>query len=220
MSARETLLEAALRLLASDGPEGLRARRVASEVGVSTMAVYTHFGGMPQLAEAMVSEGFRRLGQRLSTVEQTADPMADLFALGLAYRALALDNPQLYRLMFGLSTPVPRRGTWRNLLTADGIPTDLVEGQTAFRHLVSALARVIDSGRIRGEDSTTAAAQVWSAIHGYVLLEIAGFFGRDGHGVEQVLQPLGINLAVGMGDTVRAATRSARAALRSARQDG
>jgi AcrR family transcriptional regulator len=213
---REKLLEAAIRLLASNGPEGLQARKVAAEIGASTMAVYTHFGGMPQLTEAIVREGFRRLDRQLSTVEQSRDPMADLFALGLAYRAHALDNPQLYRLMFGLSTPLPRRGTRRNLLAAEGIPTDLAEGQTAFGHLVTALTRVIDSGRIRTDDPTRAAAQVWSAIHGYVLLEIAGFFGRSGRGVEHVLRPLGIHLAVGMGDTVRAATRSARAAQRSA----
>lgn len=215
-NTRERLLEAAIKLLASNGPEGLQARKVASEIGASTMAVYTHFGGMPQLTEAIVREGFRRLDQQLSTVEPTRDPVADLFALGLAYRAHALDNPQLYRLMFGLSMPLPRRGTRRNLLTAAGVPTDLAEGQTAFQHLVTALTRVIDSGRTRKEDPKRAAAQVWSAIHGYVLLEIAGFFGRDGRGVEQVLQPLGISLAVGLGDTVRAATRSARAVQRRA----
>jgi hypothetical protein len=68
--------------------------------------------------------------------------------------------------------------------------------------------RVIASGRVRPEDPALAAAQIWSAIHGYVLLEIAGFF--DGTlGVEQVLRPLAVTLAVGLGDTIEAAERSA-----------
>jgi hypothetical protein len=79
------------------------------------------------------------------------------------------------------------------------------------------LDRVIASGRTRkDEDPTRSAAQVWSAVHGYVLLEIAGFFGRDGSGVAKVYLPLGVNLLVGLGDTVEAATGSAQAALRLA----
>jgi AcrR family transcriptional regulator len=209
---RERLLEAAIRVLAASGPEALQARKVAAEIGASTMAVYTHFGGMPELTEAIMREGFRRLDARLAAVETTEDPMADLFALGLAYRAYALDNPQLYRLMFGLATPSPRQGARRNVLGADGIPTDLAEGQLAFGHLVSALDRVVESGRTRSEDPIRAAAQVWSTVHGFVLLEIAGYFGRDGRGIEQVFLPLGVNLAVGFGDTVTRATESARAA--------
>ena len=45
-SPRERLVEAGTRLLERDGPEALKARKVAAEIGVSTMAVYTHFGGM------------------------------------------------------------------------------------------------------------------------------------------------------------------------------
>jgi len=45
-SPRERLVEAGTRLLERDGLEALKARKVAAEIGVSTMAVYTHFGGM------------------------------------------------------------------------------------------------------------------------------------------------------------------------------
>lgn len=213
-STKHRLLEAAIELLAGSGPEALQARKVAAEIDASTMAVYTHFGGMPELTEAIVREGFRRLDARLAAVEATNDPMADLFTLGLAYRAHALDNPQLYRLMFGLGTQLPRRGTRRNLLAGESVPTDIAEGQTAFQHLVTALGRIIDSGRVRDADPTIAAAQVWSAIHGYVLLEIAGYFGSRGRGIEQVFLPLGVNLAVGFGDDRREAARSARAGIR------
>ena len=106
---RNRLLQAAIRLLAADGPEALQARRLAAKVGTSTMTVYTHFGGMGQLITEIRREGFLRFGRRLEQVPRGADPVGDLFALGLAYRDWALDNPQLYRLMFGLPHPAVAR---------------------------------------------------------------------------------------------------------------
>ena len=36
----------------------LRARAVTAEIGASTQALYTLFGGMPGLFEAIVADGF------------------------------------------------------------------------------------------------------------------------------------------------------------------
>jgi AcrR family transcriptional regulator len=72
----QRLIEAAARLLADEGPAGLSTRRLAAEVGTSTMAVYTHFGGLPELVRAVVREGFKRLGDHLSAVSETDDPLA------------------------------------------------------------------------------------------------------------------------------------------------
>ena len=43
------LVEVAAELLATEGGPGVTARRVAAGAGVSTQAVYTHFGGMDDL---------------------------------------------------------------------------------------------------------------------------------------------------------------------------
>jgi AcrR family transcriptional regulator len=204
---RDRLLKSALRLLSDGGPEALQARRLTAEAGVSTMAVYTHFGGMRELVRELAREGFVRFGRRLRESPRTGDPVTDLFALGAAYRDHALDNPQLYRLMFGVTPP---------LRHATALSGELPEGRAAYAQLVETVERVIASGRIRRADAEQAAAQIWSAIHGYVLLEIAGFFdGRQG--VEQVLGPLGVTLVVGLGDTPEAAERSAARLVSQAR---
>ena len=209
-AARERLLTAAIRMVSEGGPEALQARKLAAEAGVSTMGLYTHFGGMGGLVEGIAREGFTRFARRLAAEPTGDDPLADLFALGLAYRDHALADPHLYRVMFGVSAPgghgVPGRD-----LTASPDVVDLPEGRTAFGLLIDAVTRVGESGRVRPEDPAIAAAHVWSAVHGYVLLEMAGYFGDDG--VERVLVPLAVKLAVGSGDTVEAATRSVRAAL-------
>ncbi|MCV7149747.1 hypothetical protein [Mycolicibacterium pyrenivorans] len=44
--------------------------------------------------------------------------------------------------------------------------------------------------------------------HGAVLLEMAGFFGHEGHGLTQILGPLIIDTLVGMGNDRDAATQS------------
>src|SRR4051794_32650358 len=101
---RRRLLEAAALLLDEDGPDALTARRLAKQADTSTMAVYTHFGGMPALVKEIVTEGFTRLDEHQATVPHTEDPLADLLALALAYRDNAMQNPHLYAVMFGATS--------------------------------------------------------------------------------------------------------------------
>src|SRR6266568_3604325 len=101
---RRALIEAAAAILAESGPEGLSTRRLAREVGVSTMAVYTYFGGMDDLVRAMVHEGFARLNGRLTALAPSKDPVADVVALGRVYRDNAVRNPDLYAAMLGGSS--------------------------------------------------------------------------------------------------------------------
>ena len=50
---RDDLVDAAVDLLTRDGAKALSVRKLAAAVGTSTMAVYTHFGNMAGLLEAM-----------------------------------------------------------------------------------------------------------------------------------------------------------------------
>src|SRR5438552_11475246 len=97
---RPALIEAAARLIATEGASGLTLRRVAEEVGTSTMAVYTHFGGMPELRRAVRREGFARLAARAAELGVSEDPVADLAGLGLGYYEHAMGEPDLYRVMY------------------------------------------------------------------------------------------------------------------------
>jgi AcrR family transcriptional regulator len=208
---RERLIEAGVRLLERDGPQALQARRVAGEVGTSTMAVYTHFGGMPGLVDAIADEAFNRFAQALTEVPYTNDPVADFFAMGAAYRRFALAHPQRYQLIFGISSPdaISRN---RTDLTVTGSATDRTERAASFDALLTAVRRMIAAGRIRDDGELAIAGRLWSHIHGAVMLEMAGFFGHEGHGLTQILAPLTIDVFVGMGDRREKATRSMLAA--------
>ena len=64
------MLNAAVRLLDDEGPDALQTRRVAGAAGTSTMAVYTHFGGMRGLIAEVAEESLRQFDAAL-TVPQT-----------------------------------------------------------------------------------------------------------------------------------------------------
>lgn len=194
------LVAAAMGLLATEGPGAVQARRLAREIGASTMAVYHYFGGMPQLLRAVSDEGFRRLDAHLGAVEVTDDPITDIARLGFAYRAAARENPHLYDLMFGLSAPgghrpepmsSPRPGT--------GAADRAGPADAAYGHLVDAADRAMRAGRIRPDDPGHVAAQLWSMLHGFVALELAGHLDHVPDATTQVLAPLGLNLIIGLG---------------------
>jgi AcrR family transcriptional regulator len=209
---RQRLIEAAIRLLEAAGPEAVQARKLAVEIGTSTMAVYTYFGGMSELFEAVVREGFVRFAASVAAVPVTEDPMADFFVEGTAYRDWALANPQLYRLMFGLAgAALPSRVAQD--MTTSGTISHLAEGQAAFEVMVRALDRVKAAGRIGPVNTVAAAGQFLSATHGFVLLEMAGYFGPEGNGFAWVLGPLGLSVMVGLGASREDVERSAITAL-------
>jgi AcrR family transcriptional regulator len=194
----ERVVQATIKLLAEQGPSAIKARAVASASGLSTMAVYHYFGGIAELMRAVVDHGFAELDEAFSEVPLTDDPLADLYAMALTTRRVARENPHLYDLMFGLST---RRATYRPLPASDvRLSGRSPAFQGAYRHLAEACARLVSSGRVRRQEPEVLAAQLWSFVHGFITLELAEHFVEVDDPVAQVLQPMGVNLAVGLGD--------------------
>ncbi|MFE6625531.1 TetR/AcrR family transcriptional regulator [Streptomyces sp. NPDC057740] len=209
--APERLVQAAIGLLAEQGPSALKARTVASASGLSTMVVYSHFGGIPELMSAVADHGFKELGAAFGRVPVTEDPVADLFAMALTCRRQARENPHLYDLMFGLST----RATYRPLPETD---RRMSGHSPAFReahaHVTAACERLVHSGRVERQEPEAIAAQLWSYVHGYITLELAEHFVEFDDAVAQVLLPMGVNFTVGLGDQREHAKASHEAGAR------
>ena len=158
-SVGATLLRAANQVLATEGPAALTVRRIATAAGVSTMNVYSRFGGKDGVVEQLYLEGFRRLSQAMLDVPLTDEPIADLRACGVAYRRFALDNPTYYAVMF------------------DGV-VDFAPTPDALQHagetlwlLARRLERAMDGGVLAPSDPLGTAASVWATCHGVVSLE-------------------------------------------------
>jgi AcrR family transcriptional regulator len=208
----ERVVQATIRLLAEEGPSAIKARTVASASGLSTMAVYHHFGGIAELIRAVADRGFTELDRAFSQVPVTEDPIADLFAMALMTRRVARENPHLYDLMFGLST---RRATYRPLPDSDLRSSGRSPAfRGAYVHLADACSRLVSSGRVGRQEPEVVAAQLWSYVHGCITLELAEHFVEFDDPVGQVMLPMGVNLAVGLGDDRERAQASHEAGAR------
>jgi AcrR family transcriptional regulator len=165
-SLRAAILERAGDLFAIEGPGAVTVRRVADAASTSTAAVYDLFGDKNGLLRVMFVEGFRRLAAHFDAVAITDDPMHDLRALGLAFRANALVNPQLYELMFGCPFP-------------DFRPTDAetTEALGTFETLVANVSRCIDAGALAPGDPLDVATTLFALVHGLASLEQRGWLG-------------------------------------------
>ena len=194
---KSALLEAALRLLGEHGPVAIKARTVTSEADLTTMALYSEFGGLPGLMTAVVEEGFARLDARLRSVEPTDDSIADLFTMAIACRRFAIENPHLYDLMFGPESRDVARG---KLLAGDAAPTEQTAYQHSFLTLANACERAVAAGRVRSSSGRQLAAQLWSLVHGYISLELSGHFTGFTDPVGEVLVPLAVSFMTGQGD--------------------
>lgn len=100
------LLAAAEAILAEKGIDAISVRQVAGEVGVTTRAVYTVFGGKEGLLAALASRGHEVLRQRLVECDFQQDSINDLVNIGFnGFRNFALSHPHLYRLSFERTPP-------------------------------------------------------------------------------------------------------------------
>lgn len=204
---RERLVTAAARALAEQGAAGFSARRVTAAAGTSTMTVYSEFGSMEALLEAVVDEGFRRLEEGFLAVTPTDDPLRDVAARTMAYVDFASRHRDLYGVMFG-TIPL---GQYERTT-----PEQLRTGRAGTLDRVGAdLERAVDLGRLARRPSRNLSFTWWSTVHGYTLLETSGHI-RAHPGRERILLDLLTVMFVGLGDDEERAGASVTAGFDAA----
>lgn len=161
---RTRLLTRAGRTLSADGLGALSLRKLAADVGTSTTAVYSLFGGKPALLKAVFDEAFQRFRTHLATAPPSDDPIDDLYRLGQAYRASALEDPHFYEVMFGSARA-----------DFDPDPESAALAASTFQPLLDAVERAVAAGRLRDEKPGTIALSLWACAHGLVSLELRGY---------------------------------------------
>lgn len=131
-------------------------RELASAVGTSTNAIYALFGGKERLIHAVVADARTRFEAQQEALAER-EPALDAFAaMGRHYRTFALDNPNLYRLMFHGQV--------------DGGST-LPLFEAGLAPVRSIIRRLIAEGTFRDLDPDATALSGWATLHGFVLLE-------------------------------------------------
>ena len=159
---RRALIDAARRLLESEGPNALSLRAVAREAGVSPAAPYHHFKDKGELLDAVAQEGWAMLDQALARAKADAPSIREAMSgLGVAYVCFARDNPALYRVMYDTARD------------KEALPEAMEKGDdSAYCKVRDTL---IEAGADPGAavDLELATVAAWCAAHG--LAEMRGF---------------------------------------------
>lgn len=181
---KQALLDKALEHLKSHGPGKISLRALARDVGVSQTAPYRHFEDKTALLAALSTEGFRRLYEASSSVMKIKGSAADALQMsGKAYIHFALDNPELYRLMFG------------PMLSPDDDFPELEEaGGNAFNVIVSLVQRGIETGEFIDKDPLLVANSTWAMVHGISSLMLDRRFDCVEGGISESVLDESLNL--------------------------
>ena len=138
-TVRLALLEAAERLVDEQGAAALSARNVADAAATTTRAVYSVFGSMTGLLEALAIRLFELLDEALDAVVLTDDPRADVIHASIdGFRRVALAHAPLYNLVFLRVVPDITLG-----------PEFHAVANATFGRLESLVKRLAPSGRRR-----------------------------------------------------------------------
>ncbi|HEY1756847.1 MAG TPA: TetR/AcrR family transcriptional regulator [Bryobacteraceae bacterium] len=159
---KQSLLGAAVHLLAEAGPQGFTLREVARRAGVSHNAPYRHFKDKDDLLAAMAAEGFDRLTASMNAAIAEGDSAADRLGLaGRGYVEFAVGSPQHLVVMFETTV-------------AGCSPKYAEAGMRAFQVLLNGIEAVQAEGGLPEGDPHPFAVVAWAAVHGLAKLAIAG----------------------------------------------
>ena len=99
---QRAIVSAALEVLSETQSTEFSLRELARRAGVSHNAPYKHFADKRELLAAVSAVGFERLAKRMNdTTAKLSNPRARLSAMARDYVRHGVENPALYRLMFG-----------------------------------------------------------------------------------------------------------------------
>ena len=99
---RNALIEEGIKMINTSGEDSLSMRKLAEKCGVSMAAPYAHFKNKEEMITAIkqyVEEAFTEyLEAAVNKAE--ADVEARIVALGIAYVAFFIDNPEYFTFLF------------------------------------------------------------------------------------------------------------------------
>ena len=167
---RRALIDTALELVTEEQDWTFSLRELARRAGVSHHAPYNHFPEKRDLLGAVAAVGFERLRDgMLRAMVGIESEEALLVAICRTYVSLGLENPALYRLMFGPA------------LSDAGSADRPSVARSAGARARAVLEEVIQRGARAGvfavspddqQDLALTALSVWSAAHGLTMLVI------------------------------------------------
>jgi len=161
---RDSLLQAAISLIAEVGPTAFTLREVARRAGVSHNAPYRHFRDKDDLIASVAAEGYREL---TAVMRRAADkrhrPVDRLKHAGMAYIEFALQRPEHFTVMFDAPATAEH---------GDSIAAP--EAKQAFNTLIDLVRDAQQNKQMPSGDTIQFALLAWTMVHGIAKLASTG----------------------------------------------
>ena len=165
---RERLLRVASQIIRRGGTQALTVRGLADEAGVTTRAIYSLFSGLPELIAVLCARSAGAMVRHHEAVPVTDDPISELLPLALAYRSAALEQADLYEMLYA---PTMTDGG-----TAADYPRQV---QRTIGRVQDTIRRAILAGQLRPVDDHDLFQGLWAMVHGLTSLELRGVLGTS-----------------------------------------
>lgn len=179
---RSLIVKVAFGMLQDDGEDALTIRRIAAAIGVGAMTLYTYVDGLEDLHRQIIAKGFEIIHHNCSTACETGRKHDDDWMPGArAYVRFAIENPNLYHLMF--ATPVDPEDEQFEKIMHGGF----AGLHDAVRERLAATGLTNKELEARTQQ---AAGRYWIALHGLATLAIAGRMQILKGSLDDVLQDL------------------------------
>jgi AcrR family transcriptional regulator len=156
--SRDSIVNAALTFLDREGWDALTINALATQLGTKGPSLYNHVDSLQDLRRTVRMRVVGDIIDMLNTVGQGRTRDDAVMAMASAYRSYAHHHPGRYSAF----TRMPLGGG------------DDPEFTDATRAAAGPVIAVLASYGLDGEDAFYAALEFWSAMHGFVLLEMTG----------------------------------------------
>ena len=156
---RRLILDAAQQLFLTNGFDKVSIRNIADAIEYSPATIYLYYKDKNELLFALHQRGFVKMVGEFRPLLELTDPFEKIVEMGRAYIRFAIENPELFDLMFIMTAPMDKleEEEWE-------------EGDQAFGLLVQVVQECMDAGVFKQHDVRAASMMIWSGIHGYTAL--------------------------------------------------
>ena len=102
-AVRQTILDAAVDIVSKEGWQYLTIRKICEQIKFSAPIIYDHFESKDHILQALRENAINLMLQRITQIhEMERDAHKQLIIYGIAFWNFAIENPELYQVMFNL----------------------------------------------------------------------------------------------------------------------
>lgn len=164
---KEELLNQSLYIIQTQSVDAVTLQALGNKLGTSRSAIYRHFSSKQDLLQNVITYGFDMFEKIISPIFMMKDKRVDerLYLMGETYINFAIENPNLYRMLFGEK--------YQDLREESCDITNEEQAQ-GFYALVNLLIEGHENNIFKVEDPILQAQAIHALVHGISSLYIDG----------------------------------------------